>query len=466
MESHDGSAIAARLASFVVALSPATLPPDVVEKAKCCLLYGLGIGLCSFPTPFAPVAARAAVGIDGEIASGATILWSGRKTSVGAAALANAALLHGRCQEDTCGTAHIGAVIIPLLVGLLEARAIPVDRLLPALIAGYEVGGALEATLAKKTMAAGFRASPLYGAIAAAAAAAKLLDLSEAQTRSALAHAVAFDGGTLQPIVEGTDEWRYQVGFSAQAGLVAVELARAGAVGATRAFEGEQGFAQAFAHTAIDASFLDRLGIDWSLHRVTFKPFPVCAHNQSTVAATLRMRDRIQGREIQRIDIHIDPYLVPGMECRGPFVRVAETLLSTHFCVAAAIARGKLDMDELESFDDPAIAALIPKTFIVTDAAVQFPACTLRVQLGSGEILVHEERVTFRDFDLTRGQISDQLKRIGAGTGVPTDAIAEIETFVDKLPRRTIADIVKAFALVRQNQTKIADMPTPSIKVA
>ena len=42
--------------------------------------------------------------------------------------------------------------------------------LLPALIAGYEVGGLLESAYGPKTTPAGLRASPLYGTLAAAAA--------------------------------------------------------------------------------------------------------------------------------------------------------------------------------------------------------------------------------------------------------------------------------------------------------
>ena len=63
MDSGKDISVATKLALFVANLELKDVPPDVVEKAHCCLLYGLGIGLCSFPTPFAPVAARAAESI-------------------------------------------------------------------------------------------------------------------------------------------------------------------------------------------------------------------------------------------------------------------------------------------------------------------------------------------------------------------------------------------------------------------
>ena len=53
------------------------------------------------------------------------------------ALLANAALFHGRAQEDTCGAGHFGTIMIPLLTALVEARGAPLQRLPGALIAGF-----------------------------------------------------------------------------------------------------------------------------------------------------------------------------------------------------------------------------------------------------------------------------------------------------------------------------------------
>ncbi len=265
---------AGKLARFIESITIEGIPPDVQEKARCCLLYGLGIGLCSAGTSFAAVSARAAEVLSTPVPNGATVLRTGSTRGVNAALLANAALLHGRCQEDTSGTAHLGVIVIPLMLALWETRGIPASRLLPALVAGYEVGGLLEAAFARQTVRAGFRASPIYGVFAAAAAACKLLDLPAAVTRSALAHAAAFAGGTLQALGEGTDEWRYQVGIAAESGLVATELARAGATGAQFALEGPQGFARSFAHAALPETLCDRLGTDWTIRREPSSPIP------------------------------------------------------------------------------------------------------------------------------------------------------------------------------------------------
>ena len=233
--------LTAKIAEFTVGLSIYTMPPEVVEKAKACVLNGYGIAIGCHNTPYAPVARRAALAMDGDCVDGATLLGDGRKTTVTGAALANSALFHGRAQEDTCGAAHLGAVMIPLLTALIEARGLSTERLLPALVAGYETGGLLEKNFSGKTTPGGFRASTLYGAVAAAAAVSKLLALDAVQTAAAIANAASFSGGLLQSFADGTDEWRYQVGMVGRTGLVAAELARAGSISAPMRLRGHPG---------------------------------------------------------------------------------------------------------------------------------------------------------------------------------------------------------------------------------
>jgi 2-methylcitrate dehydratase PrpD len=149
--------LAAEIARFIARLDLANLPPEVVEKAKVCLLNGYGIGLACHDTPYAPVARAAAIALDGEVRDGATLLGDGRRTTIGGACLANSALFHGRAQEDTCGAAHFGTILIPLLTALTEVRRYPVAALIPALVAGYEAGGVLEQAYAGQTTPGGFR---------------------------------------------------------------------------------------------------------------------------------------------------------------------------------------------------------------------------------------------------------------------------------------------------------------------
>jgi 2-methylcitrate dehydratase PrpD len=443
--------VTAQIARFVRALDLGAVPSEVAEKTRVCLLNGYGIGLGCHDTPYVPVARSAALNMYGEHPVGATLLGDGRRTAIAGAVLANSALFHGRAQEDSCGAAHLGTILIPLLTGLIESRGYSLSRLLPALLAGYEVGGLLEKAYAGRTTPAGFRASPVYGTIAAAAAAAKMADLAEAQIAAALANAASFSGGILQSFADGTDEWRYQVGIAAQVGLAAAELASAGSIAAPHAFEGKSGFVRAFARENCDAGALVAgLGRDWAVLRVTFKPYPVCAFNQTPVIAALALREKLGAVRIAAARVHMNPYETgyAGMDATGPFNSVSGTLMSIPFCIATTLLHGVPDLARMKAYDDPEVNALIPRIRLVSDATVPALCCRIGLVASDGSEFVQDQRMTARDFAFDRRGVSALVRRIGTEQGVPAQAYDIIESFVDSLPGGSIHEVLRAFKLL------------------
>ncbi|WP_418319738.1 MmgE/PrpD family protein [Piscinibacter sakaiensis] len=450
-----------RLGQFVAHLSAEHIPPPVIEKARTCLLNGYGIALGGHATPFAPVARSAALALDGERHSGgATLLGDGRKTSVEGAALANSALFHGRAQEDTCGAGHFGTIMIPLLSALVEARGLPLARMLPSLVAGYEVGGLLESAFGPVTTPAGLRASPLYGTLAAAAASAHLLGLDAERSAAALANAASFTGGMLQSFADGTDEWRYQVGVAARNGLVATELARAGSRSAPGALEGRSGFVRAYVRTDCDvAALLARLGREWSVMRVTFKPFPVCAFNQTPVTAALILRERLAGRMLKQVRVRMNPFETgyAGMDAKGPFESISGTLMSIPFCIALTLLRGTPTMAAMTTYGDAAVNDLSHRIELVTDEKVPVLSCVIEAETADGAWLLQDQRMTVADFAYDWDTDSELVRRIGAETGVPTAAYDCIEDFCRDPQRAGIGTVLDAFAMLPRVVAASAD---------
>lgn len=436
-------------AEFVVSLDAARIPPDVMEKVRTCLLNSYGIGLGCYSTPYPPVARRAALAMDGEFpAGGATLLGDGCKTSIVGATLANSALFHGRAQEDTCGAAHLGAILVSLLTALIEARQYPVARLFLALVAGYEVGGLLENAYSSRTTPAVLRASPLYGALVAAAGAAKLMDLSVKQTAAALANAAAFAGGTLQAFDDGTDEWRYQVGVAGRLGYLAAELARAGSESAPNAFEGRNGFVQAYARTGCDVAALStKLGNEWSMHRVTFKPYPVCAFNQTPVTAALQLRDKLGSLKVAHASVRMNPYETgyAGMDSKGPFNSLSGTLMSFPFCIANTLLNGIPSVKNMTVYDDAAVNALIARIDLVPDETINRLSCVIEVELENGNTLVQDQQMSVADYAYDRATVSALVRRVGAETGVPPRVHDRLEAFIDNPERGGIAEVLACF---------------------
>ena len=437
------------LGAFVAGLDMGRIPAEVQEKARACLLNGYGIALGCHPTPYAPVARAAAIAMDGERPDGATMLGDGRKTSIPGALLANSALFHGRAQEDTCGAAHFGTIMIPLLTALIESRGLPESQLLPALVAGYEVGGLFESTYGPITTPGGLRASPLYGALAAAAAAARLMGLDADRCAAALANAAAFTGGNLQCFTDGTDEWRYQVGMAARNGLAAVELARAGSRSAPGAFEGKAGFARAYARSDCDVAALEkRVGTDWSVMRVTFKPFPVCAFNQTPVTGALQLREKIAGRPLKRVAVRMNPFETgyAGMDAKGPFDSISGTLMSIPFCIALTLLRGTPSMAAMTTYTDAEVNALTDRIDLISDESIAILSCVIEAELADGTQIVQDQRMTVVDFSYDRATVSSLIRRIGDETGVPSQAYDRLEAFADDPVRAGIGQVLQAFA--------------------
>jgi len=439
------------IASFICRLDIERVPPEVVEKARGCLLNAYGMGLNGHDTPYAPVARAAALAMDGEQRDGATLLGDGRKTSVGGACLANSALFHGRAQEDTCGAAHFGTILIPLLTALIERRDYPIDRLVPALVAGYEAGGLLEKAYAGFTTPAGLRASAVYGAVAAAAAAGKMMALDEDRLAASLANAASFSGGLLQSFAEGTDEWRYQVGVVGKAGWLAAELAGAGSVSALQSFEGKSGFVRVFARTGCDVDALaGSLGRDWSILRVAYKPFPVCAFNQTPVTAALALREKLAESGIRAVRVRMNPYETgyAGMDAVGPFDSISGTLMSIPFCIAATLLYGVPDMKRMTTYDDPRINDLIGRIQLIGDPKVNTLSAVIEADTADGRTVVQDQPMTAKDFAYDRQTVAKLIRRIGSEQDVPGAAFDRLEAFVDRWPATSIREVLMSFSMI------------------
>lgn len=365
------STVCERLAEFAAGVDVAAVPEAVRARAQDCLIHGLVVGGAGDAAGFGEVA-RQALGVEG--AGGAHLLASGDRAPAQLAAFANSVLLHARAQEDTHGTFHPGVATIPAALAATESAGGDGATFLAAVIAGYEVGTAISDPLTELTTPP-FRATGVFGPLAAAAAAGRAFGLDADRMTSALGLAAAFAGGSSETFAAGTDEWHYQSGAAASAGVLAAQLARAGACGSARAIEGQAGFLDCFVQGAApDTDALTaELGRRWRILDVTFKPYPICAFNQvpALVAARLAAEGGITAADVRTVVVRMNEReaTYPGVGFAGPFREVAQTLMSVRFCVATALAHGHIDYQGLRRFDDPVITGLVERIEVVPEPA-------------------------------------------------------------------------------------------------
>jgi len=373
-------AIGARLAGFVVECREDGVPDEVVEKLRCNLLHDLSCALAAYtegPVVWPIVADR------GPAES--TLLCHGGRVDAEHAAFANAVLMHARAQDDTYYSAksHLGSSTIPPALALAEQVGADGERFLRAVVAGYEVAGTVGDVLEPSSTPRGFRASMVYGTLGSAATCASLLGLDEEGVANAIAIAASFSGGLSQTWIEGTTEWRWELGMAARNGLWAARLAASGAAGASEWLEGPAGLAHAFAgvDSVDEADFVP--GERWRILDVIYKPYPVCNITQSPVEAAIGLvaDADVEADEIESIRCLLNPVdrAYPGTLNWGPFEDVGASLMSAPFCVAMAIKDREATLAGLHRTDDPVVRELVARTEVIADE--RLPPLASRIEL-------------------------------------------------------------------------------------
>ncbi|WP_195827250.1 MmgE/PrpD family protein, partial [Bordetella pertussis] len=267
--------------------------------------------------------------------------------------------------------------------------------------------------------------------------------------------AASFAGGILQSFGDGTDEWRYQVGMAGRNGLAAATLAASGSVSAAGAFEGRSGFVRAFVRTECDVDAIaGQLGKDWSILKVTFKPYPVCALNQTPVRASLALREQLgaQADAVRAVRIHLNPTVVgyAGMDKEGPFESVSGTLMSIQFCVATTLLHGAPTIAHMTAFDDAGVLGLIPRIRPLADPALGLLSCRIESDVdGRAEPVVVQMHTDHTEYSYDRAGVSALVRRIGAETGVAPSAYDHIEKFAQALPHADLGDVLAAFGTIQ-----------------
>ncbi len=379
------------LGRLVAETSFSSLPPDIVARAKVSILHNLAVGLAGRPRErVAFTAAQKYWAAPAE----ATLLHNGGRVTCEAAALANAALMNARSQDDTHAgsTSHPGSPTLGAALAVAESGGASGAEFLAAIILGYEVLCRIGRDFDDLFTARGFRAAALVGGFGAAAAAARLLGLSAEQTAHALGLQANFAGGLAQVWREGSGEATMQIGFGARNGIAAARAAACGATAAVYALEGQGGFYKAFGGTeAAPREALDRLGEAWQFDEITVKPLPVCAILQGPAALCLDLlRDHdIRPDGIAGIAVALNPYEsdYPGIDNPGPYASAIATKLSAQFSIALAATDGRITPDGLGRLADPDILAVAGRVRVQRDSAIAPRQCRVTIQRHGGEDL-------------------------------------------------------------------------------
>jgi 2-methylcitrate dehydratase PrpD len=382
--------ISETVASFVTNCSYESLPPDVRELAKHCLLDWMGSAIRGSVEPPALKYAEVA-----RIEGGnprATALPDYIKTSVSWAAQINAAASHTVEMDDLHPTSvlHPAAPIISAAVAVAEAVNASGRQLIESIVAGYDVGIRAGEAVGRSHYKL-WHTTATCGTFGAAAAAARLLGLTHGQIVEALGSAGTQAAGLWQFLEDGAMSKQLHPAHAASAGILSAELAKRGFTAAKKIFEGPKGFLTAMSTDAAPEMLTEGLGRSYRIVTNSFKKHASCRHTHSAIDSTLILRNekKVRAEALRRLEVHVYPAaydLLNGVQPRSAYA--AKFCLP--FTVAAALNRGRVSLNEFEDLSASDIRATMARVQMTRDEslAAEYPEkwpARVTATLESGE---------------------------------------------------------------------------------
>lgn len=371
---RKGHSISENLAQFVTGITYDELPPDVVQKAKVCILDLFGAHYAGYDIESCKPVRDYISGLD--TSSQATVWSLGTRTLTAEAAFSNSAVTHSTIFDDmhTQSVSHFGSIVIPSAIAVAEHKGCSGKELILAIVCGYEVGvGIGTALMTREFLQSGFRPSGTFGAFGSSAAAGKLLGLNADQMTKAFGFAANFAVGLTAFGQEGTDDMIYHNGLASRNGVLSCMLAEKGATSPRRIFEVDNGFCSTY-HGDVEVlkGTVGGLGDTYKIKEVYFKSVPACAFVQSTARAALEIalpRDDFVVGDIKGVEVRIfhQGKYYPGCDCAGPFESIMQAQMSNQFTVATILVHKGVSFENYRGYRDPSVQDLTRKVKVIED---------------------------------------------------------------------------------------------------
>lgn len=432
------------IADWCSTVSWADISPQLQTKAQDHLLDTIGAGI-------AGRASAAAQIVDAVYNSpGPSRLLIGRQTrELRHAARINAVASHALEIDDTEGCDHSGAVVVPVILALMTGEAaVPGERVLTALVAGYEVGRRVQLALGGYAAHndAGWHSTATCGVFASTAAAAVMLGLDAGQTASALAIAASSSSGGWAFARDGAMTKQLHAGNAAANGIDAALLARMGASGPRDIFEPVWGnFFQTHGNPHSSPEHLTSgLGSIWHFSHSAIKPYASCRSSHSTIDATLEIMrvNQLVAADITGIEIEVNPFLIP-MICPTPIATVSTARMSLPVCLALLMQGKSLSPDDFECYATEETQSWLQLITIVDDAAASDVEPLVRITTRNNSYhRRHEQAKGGEGLPLSRTEVESKFDELVEAHITAQDSLA-LKRFVRRLPELKFATLPK-----------------------
>jgi 2-methylcitrate dehydratase PrpD len=377
-----------KLAAYVVHARPEDVPAAIRAEACRTLVNWAGCAVGGSTHATVGIAVRALAPFSGP--RHATLLGRREKLDILHASLVNGISSHVLDFDDT----HLKTVIHPAgpvasaILALAETRPVAGRDFLHALVLGVEVECRIGNAVYPAHYDRGWHITGTAGVFGAAAAAGRLLGLSEQQMRWALGLAAAQPVGLREMF--GTMTKSFHPGRAAQNGLTAALLAREDFTSSDTPIEGATGWAHVLSTACDYTQITGGLGEHYEIRLNTYKPFAcgVVLHPSIDACLQLRATYQLTPEQIAKIDLAVHPLVLELTGKRAPQTGL-EGKFSVYFAAAVAIAAGAAGVKQFT--DDwvrqPAVVALRDRVVATVDPRIGETQARAVITLNDGRRL-------------------------------------------------------------------------------
>lgn len=306
------------------------------------------------------------------------------------AALLNGIASHVFDFDDT----HLRTIIHPAgpvasaILSLAQLRRVSGRDFLHAFILGVEVECRIGNAVYPAHYDIGWHITGTAGVFGAAAAAGRLLGLSEQQMVWALGIAGTQSSGFREMF--GTMCKSFHPGRAAQNGLLSAFLAQRDFTSSNRVLEAPRGFAHVMSTERDFDEITKGLGESFEIALNTYKPFACGIVIHPAIDGCIQLREEfgLKADEIERIDLEVDPLVLELTGKKTPQGGL-EGKFSVYHSAAVAIIDGKAGEEEYSDsrVRDPQVVVLRDKVNAVASDAIAEDECHLAITLKDGRVL-------------------------------------------------------------------------------
>lgn len=345
----------------------------------------------------------------------ATLVFGSRTASATDAAWINGVAAHALDFDDVAIKGHPSTVLVPAILAEGQALGSTGKEMMVAYAVGYEVWAELARRDPEHYHTKGWHPTGILGAIAAAAACASLNKLNAEQCAMAISLGASQSAGIMANF--GTMTKPFHAGRSAQSGVLAAHLAKAGFTASLDALEHPQGFLSAVSPgTRFDVTSPVEAGKKWKLtvSKLSVKKYPLCfcTHRALDGMLDLVAEQSFNPAEIESIRARTSFRNTKVLRNHNPQTGL-EAKFSMEFAMASCVIAQRAGLTELvdDFVQRQDIQDLMKKVSVEADETEHpdlpgySPFDQITVKMKNGEVIKSREVVAVRggpDLPLSR----------------------------------------------------------------